>query len=492
MKIFTMISVLSAFLALFTLNYSEELNNNSIDEGIFIEGPISSLMLKTANGCGVGNFLIPLTGDSSQNILPALTALSYEDPKGYKIVDTIPGNAIKGLAFKRDEWQENSSLISNEPQYPYVVISDIGMVSYFIPDDFSPQDSEITKIEEIAIPGISRVAHQITAEVSNPIVLLIDQAPNDYLIKSYSYPALEEQFNFEFYFEPEVFEVVEDYLFVSGKDTNGIYSLYHFSAVHDVLYAKHELNEFAANAQELLMIGDSVYLLSSPGDSLTMLSTINLLNGNLSQTVVYAKSGARATHNEFKDHKYFTFQPLIDSLNGFLEENILILDPVNNQIDTFLVNLELDYFKHPVEVSQSFGFYSLSWLGAKWEVNSVDTFYINESGFDNIKLPSESPADFINATYGCWVSVIEKEQEKIKFEYFPNPATSEVTINLSGLTKGRQYKLDVLDDTGKIHHSCLLEAYQKLQLPLETLPKGIYFLNLDTGKNLITKKLILQ
>ena len=492
MKLFTMISVLSAFLALFTLNYSEELHTHAKEEGISIEGPISSAILKTANGCGVGNFLIPLLGDTSQAILPMLTALSYEDPKGYKIVDTIPGNAIKGLAFKRDEWQENSSLISNDPQYPYVVISDIGMVSYFIPDDFSPQDSEITKIEEIAIPGIRRVAHQITAEVSNPIVLLIDQAPNDYQITSYAYPALEEQFNFDFHFEPEVFEVVEEDLFISGTDTNGIYSLYHFSALQDTLYAKHELNELAANAQELLVIGDAVYLLSSPGDSLTMLSTISTQSGSLSQSIVYSESGARATHNEFKDHKYFTFQPLVDSSNGFLEENILILDPLNNQLDTFLVNLELDYFKNAGEVSQSFGFYTLSWVGAKWETNSPDTFYMNESGFDNIKLASESPADFINATYGCWVSVIEKEKEKIKFEYFPNPASSEVTINLSGLTKGRAYKLDVLDEAGKIHHSCLLEAYQKLELPLEKLPKGIYFLNLDTGKNLITKKLILQ
>ena len=88
--------------------------------------------------------------------------------------------------------------------------------------------------------------------------------------------------------------------------------------------------------------------------------------------------------------------------------------------------------------------------------------------------------------------LMKNEFEKIKFEFYPNPASSKITINLTGLKKGRKYKLDIIDNSGRVHHTSYLEAYQKIQLPLEKLAKGIYFMKLDTGKNLITKKVILQ
>lgn len=500
MKTTTFFTILTITIFLFAFSKPKETYfvqaNQEIDRDdvIILNNKFTKAILKTSNGCGVGNFLIPVIGDSSQGQPPTLMALSESWPLDYVTLDTIFGNKILGTAFKRESWQENTSLIESNSQFPYIVITDLGMASYSIPDDFDPYTTELNKVDSLHITGIKKVAKQTTIDISNPIALLVNDDDSIYNIQLYSYPNLEEQFSFDFHFEPEIFEVNENNLFITGQDTTGDYMLYHYSTIQDTLYAKYTLNNLTSNAQELLKIGSEIYILSSPGDSNTILSNINLTDSIQTQIVINPNSGARATHNEFKSAQYFTFQPSTDSVNEILNRQILILNPLDNQTDTLFVNLELDYFKYPEEVSQAFGFYTLSWLGAKWEDidTDSDTVYFNIYSDHNIKVNSNGNANYINATYGCWVNVVENELDKIKFEFFPNPASSEITINLTGLVRGQQYKLDIIDSSGKIYHTINLTAYEKLILPIENFASGIYFMNLDTGRNLITQKLIIQ
>jgi type IX secretion system substrate protein len=498
MKIIIYLSALTAFLAFILFPQRKEIASiqtmhqvkapSALNDAIIIKGEISQAILKSSNGCGIGNFLIPSVGDSSLGIPPTLGTLSNNWPEYFKILDTIPGTLIRGLAFKREAWQENTSVITTGIQTPYVIITNSGMYPYSISNDFSPYSGELIQLGALPIPNIIKVAKQITTDVNDPIVLIVMDSVNNFNLKFYSYPGLQEQFSIPFHFEPEIFEVAEDALFITGLDTSGNYMLYHFSSIQDTLYGTYTLNELAANAQEIITAGDSLFILSSPGDSITMLSTLNLIDSSLYQTTVYLESGARATYNEYENNKFFTFQPLSDTSNAILDKQILILNPVSNQLDTFMVNLELDYFKNPEPSFSGFGFYEFFWVGAKWQNGIADTVYIN--GYEKIK--TEGFPQFINATYGCWASTNENELEKIKFECFPNPASTNITINLSGLKKGREYKLDISDSAGRSCFTTYLQAYQKTQLPLQNFPKGIYFINLDTGKNLITKKLIIQ
>ena len=462
------------------------------NDAIILEGDISQSMLKTFNGCGVGNFLIPSIGDSTLGVSPRLGSLSDNWNIDYHVLDIIPGTEIKGVAFRREDWLDNTSIIAvGGPTSPYVVISDAGMFSYSVPGDFNPWSTNLNMLNTQLIPGIIKMAKQVTQNMSNPIVLYVKDSLDNYSLNYFSYPELEEEFKIPFHFEPEIFEVTEDGLFITGLDTTENIMLYHFSTDQDTLFGTYTLNDSLKNAQEILSFGDSLYILSSPGDSIIMLSKLNLMTSVLSQTVMYSKSGVRATYNEFKNDKFFTYQPKIDDQNAELNKQILILNPLNNQVDTLMVNLQLDYFKHPEEVSQSFGYFESQWFGAKWEENNLDTIYIYQYS-DVLKVTTKAFPQFINITYGCWTSVNESELEKIKFEYFPNPASSKVTINLTGLKKGKKYKLDILDSSGKLQYTTSLLAYQKIELPLQKFAKGLYFLNLDTGKNVISKKLIIQ
>ena len=459
---------------------------------ISISGKFKSVILKTSNGCGIGNFLIPSTGDSGLNSPPMLGIITYNFPNyDYTVLDTVPGKQIKGVAFTRSWWPANTSIISASlPVEPYVVVSDTGLFSYRFDGDLSPYQGDIYELDSIFIPGILKMATQITTDTTNPIILLVEDTITNYRIKVISYPGLLDQFSFPFYFEPEIFEITENALFITGWDTTGTYTLYHFSATQDTLFATYTLNDSASNAKEFLKSGDTLFVLSSPGDSITVLTNLYVSSGTFSQNIIYPQSGARATYNEYKNNKNFTFQPI----NPPLEEQILVFDPATGMFtDTLMINKCLDWFKHPDPAYSGFGYFSMEWIGARWENGINDSVFISETfGSNLINIEAGDFPKYINATFGCWVGIQENELEEINFEVHPNPASSETVISLTGLKKGRKYTFSISDMTGRVLYTTNLEAYQEIELPIQILTEGLYLLNLYTGRNNITRKLIIE
>ena len=112
MKILISVSVITILIGLFA--FIQQNKNDALVSGqrskvfsetapaIVIKGEISQAILKTANGCGIGNFLIPAIGDPSLGIPPILYSLSPGEATGLNALDTIPGTEIKGLAFQRN------------------------------------------------------------------------------------------------------------------------------------------------------------------------------------------------------------------------------------------------------------------------------------------------------------------------------------------------------------------------------------------------------
>ena len=485
---------------MFIYGFSYEHEKHSNKQGRAVErgseSPLSldsknKVVLRTSNGCGIGNFIIPSTGNPSLGIPPLIGSIAVNWPNHtYNVLDTVPGKHIKGVAFTRP-WGGNTSIISAfSSAQPYVVVSDTGMFTYWFDWDFSPSAGTIYKGDSSFIPGIVKMANQVTDDTTNTIVLLVEDTAGMYSIRVYSYPDLLEQFNFPFHFLPEIFELTENALFITGWDTNTNFMLYHYSVLQDTLYASYPLNDAASNSKEFLKKGDSLFILSSPGDSISVLTTLHITDSTFSQSVVYPNSGARATNNEYKNNKNFTFQPM-DSMLG---KQILVLDPATEQyIDTLMINITLDWFRHPETAWAGFGYFSMQWMGARWETGAADSVFIADpSSLNIISLETGAFPKYINSTYGCWVGIPENELEDIKFDVSPNPATSEAIISLSGLKKHRQYILTISDISGRVHYKISLEAYQEITLPVETFSNGVYLLNLDTGKNIISRKLIIQ
>jgi|GEM_PF-4508426 len=98
-----------------TLLY-EEIPIHHADQSLVIKGEFNEVLLKTANGCGLGNYLIAMRGDSSNGIPPRLGSVDFWN-SGPFYTDTLPGKEIKGVVFKRQTWLENTSIITTQSRF---------------------------------------------------------------------------------------------------------------------------------------------------------------------------------------------------------------------------------------------------------------------------------------------------------------------------------------------------------------------------------------
>jgi len=449
-----------------------------------IDGNYQELIFETDYTCGIGVYMVPLKGDTAAGLPPRLSTMDGDG--NFQLVDQLPGKEILGVAFKRLHFSVNTSIFDTDSGHPYVVITDEGIFSYsvlFV--------SSVWRIDSLFIPNIVSVANQITKDKSDPIILLTNNGGYD--LHYYSYPSLSQQFIIPLNYTPELLEIDAESLFVVGVDSTGGYSLNQYGTSTDSLIGTYSLNQLVSNPQELIATGDSVYILSSPGDSVVSLTTIDLTTSAITQSVIYPLSGARATHNEFEDHRYFTFQPKADTSISELNRQILVFDPVNNQLDTFGLNIEFDFFKHPKPYySCGLGLMNLSWVGAKYNAQALDSFYFEN--FPGVfQFPLDGRPDFVNCNFGCLVNNENiREHQKIDFSLYPNPASAHLRIKLTGLSEDKPYLYEIIDNMGRIQHSGTLRGNQRIHLPLNKLTNGVYYFRLNTGESIISQKLIVK
>lgn len=90
------------------------------------------------------------------------------------------------------------------------------------------------------------------------------------------------------------------------------------------------------------------------------------------------------------------------------------------------------------------------------------------------------------------------EHEKDYFEIYPNPGTGNFTVEIeSAQNTMHNLQCRVLDVAGKTLFSSALMPLlkygeQKAELNLNHLPNGIYFLQLSTGEQIFTQKIVIQ
>ncbi len=75
-------------------------------------------------------------------------------------------------------------------------------------------------------------------------------------------------------------------------------------------------------------------------------------------------------------------------------------------------------------------------------------------------------------------------------EIFPNPATDNVQIHISGLAKGKTYDFSITDMSGKLLWEKDVIAKEHYAIPLQDFPSGILILKIDAGNKSISKKLL--
>ncbi len=76
------------------------------------------------------------------------------------------------------------------------------------------------------------------------------------------------------------------------------------------------------------------------------------------------------------------------------------------------------------------------------------------------------------------------------FSFYPNPATSELTINYNGASK--MYQINIYDVTGKLIKQQENNSTNKNTFSISELNSGLYLLNVYDGEYSTTKKFTKQ
>ncbi|RLD57968.1 MAG: hypothetical protein DRJ01_13185, partial [Bacteroidetes bacterium] len=121
--------------------------------------------------------------------------------------------------------------------------------------------------------------------------------------------------------------------------------------------------------------------------------------------------------------------------------------------------------------------------------NSVDTCLYFWTGSDFLRYQVENDLvqqfDTLNKSWTCPTQIIEN-RINTNISIYPNPAKNYIKINTDNLNIET---CKIVDVNGKTIKQQAINS-SKLKIEIADLPKGIYFLNLRTKNNTVTKKFI--
>jgi hypothetical protein len=89
----------------------------------------------------------------------------------------------------------------------------------------------------------------------------------------------------------------------------------------------------------------------------------------------------------------------------------------------------------------------------------------------------------------CSGAGVEENELASLIGLYPNPASNNITLDLSAL-EGQEFVVTVVDITGKIMHEQWLNKTDKTMLSVEYFAKGLYFIRIGSGNTLVTKEFI--
>jgi hypothetical protein len=81
---------------------------------------------------------------------------------------------------------------------------------------------------------------------------------------------------------------------------------------------------------------------------------------------------------------------------------------------------------------------------------------------------------------------------KTKIKVFPNPASDQISIDCSGIQLISDCHLMLVSETGEMINYPIPVNKATFTIPTESLARGLYFVRLDTGKQVFSSKVFLQ
>lgn len=174
-------------------------------------------------------------------------------------------------------------------------------------------------------------------------------------------------------------------------------------------------------------------------------------------------------------------------------EDQLSLILASNGIEFQVVDVVIGDFlsSYTFQVCLPDGCYSVSCISQNPLYAQYVNFMAVQNGFENSTVVGQAilPNDIqqVAMDFGlntnCETAVEEFASEALRI--FPVPADNEITFQLAN---AKTAKVQLLDLTGRIILEDRIDASGKLRMNISALPKGIYLAKVQTGKELLTRK----
>lgn len=146
---------------------------------------------------------------------------------------------------------------------------------------------------------------------------------------------------------------------------------------------------------------------------------------------------------------------------------------------------------------------SSSEMGNQWYFNGVpidgateNTYIIENDGDYFVEVTNSFNCNSVSASQYMVVSGIEEfieDENNEGLKIFPNPNRGSFTLQLETIITSDQIKYEIIDITGIVQQSGIIEPYEKTKIiDLDKPKEGIYFIQIYSSDNYFTSKILIK
>lgn len=433
------------------------------NQGIQLTGKDKDIAFSARNGDGVGGLLYACRGNPLEGALPQICSHRYEINPYCKIV---PGTKILDVAYDIQYyyWDRDRKI---------GLVTDAG---FFLYTQSHKYNARLILKDSIMMNDLIMTA--ANNNMSEYTLIQKKEDEDNMIVHYYKNDFPKPLHSTKLDIVPDVVAIHKNHFYVAGDKFEDGYSIKSYNLEDGIINTPIPLQPESFNVREMIIGKENIYLLSTPGDSMVTLTTINLNNTDVNIDVLDGESGTQVTANASDYHwgwwgdvtypDIFYYKPgnQPDSSNYVIS---------HGGGDTIFFNKPVDSYA-PVPLAGGYYGFPYFHVAGDWKNGEIDSLHLSYWQTEIVTIPVCARPDFANQDLRHDFSSLENEADRVALIVYPNPVTNNaLKIELHGLDKARSYSLEIYGYNGRLFQQ-VIHVNDDLYLPFSAYDPGIYHL----------------
>jgi len=244
------------------------------------------------------------------------------------------------------------------------------------------------------------------------------------------------------------------------------------------------------NPISMSMMGNTISLLSFPGDSISVITTFSLTD-SVEQSAIFNLDSNCSSYTWSAGGAPLYCQFASDPTGNNLHRKITQVDPaVLSVSNVYSINLKLN----SMHIPRFGGFSSSEFYLIVNDSLDYSTSYVFDTWGEVLvdSAPIAYNTRFVNHQITCAFALEENLNKYVKFRAYPNPTTDHVKLVVSGVPCNGEYEVSILDLNGSVKHSEMVKSKTSTAFDFKDYSPGIYFIQMNIKGELFSQKVIKQ